>query len=108
MPNHGVGPPKGSTNCADGKKFKGAIRKALAKDRTALDRVAKKLIREAEKGSIHHIKELGDRVDGKVPQGIVGANGGPLEILQYDANKLSDLSQEELDTLLAIATKLKG
>lgn len=66
------GAPVGNQNAKKGKAWADAIRYALAHEPQALNRIARALIRKAAKGSINHIKELGDRVDGKVPQGIQG------------------------------------
>lgn len=74
----GPGAPKGNDNAARGKKWKDAIHKALAKDKNALERVAKKLIAAAEEGKIDAIRELGDRLDGKPSQSITGEDGGPI------------------------------
>lgn len=41
-------------------------------DRRGLRKVARKLIELAEQGDIQAIKELADRIDGKVPQAIAG------------------------------------
>jgi hypothetical protein len=48
-----------------GHKWHDAIRKALANDKQALERVAVALIASAEAGDMAAIKELGDRLDGK-------------------------------------------
>lgn len=42
--------------------------------------VAESLVNKAIDGDVQAIKEIGDRIDGKVPQGIVGADGGPLQV----------------------------
>jgi hypothetical protein len=54
-----------------------AIKDAEAKENSprALRRVAEKLLEEAADGNVQAIKELADRLDGKVPQGI--ENGDP-------------------------------
>jgi hypothetical protein len=46
--------------------------KAAGEDHKALRRVAAALLSKAMEGDMQAIKELGDRVDGKVPQGIEG------------------------------------
>lgn len=59
----------GSTNRADGKRWRMAIDKALEKKGTdqwaALVEVAETLIDKAKQGDMSAIKELGDRIDGK-------------------------------------------
>jgi hypothetical protein len=48
----------------------------------SLRRVAEKLLSEAATGNVQAIKEVADRLDGKVPQGIVGGDEGdpPLQV----------------------------
>ena len=41
----------------------------------SLRRVAEKLLSEAATGNVQAIKEVADRLDGKVPQGISGEGG---------------------------------
>jgi hypothetical protein len=59
------------------KPFRDALRMELAavgEDQKALRAIARKLIEAATEGKMDAIKELGDRIDGKVPQGIVGGD----------------------------------
>ena len=51
--------------------------KAAGEDHKALRRVADVLLSKAYDGDMQAIKELADRVDGKVPQGIEGTEDGP-------------------------------
>ena len=44
--------------------------------------IAEQLLTKAADGDMTAIKELGDRLDGKAPQAITGADGGPLVIIQ--------------------------
>jgi len=67
MPKTSGGQP-GNNNAEKGRKWRDAINKAIARDKQALERVAKALILKAEEGDIPAIKELGDRIDGKVSQ----------------------------------------
>jgi hypothetical protein len=48
--------------------------KRAGEDMPALRRGASKLVAMAEEGDIQAIKELNDRLDGKVPQGISNAD----------------------------------
>lgn len=50
--------------------------------RRKLHAIADKLVELAQQGEIQAIKELGDRLDGKAPQAITGADGGPLEVVE--------------------------
>lgn len=84
----GPGAPTGNQNAANGRKWRGAIDRALAersrKDQLdALDSVANVLIQQALAGEQWAVKELGDRIDGKVAQGIelAGMGGGPVEVV---------------------------
>jgi hypothetical protein len=61
----GAGPPKGSKNAAYPGMWRDALRRACARDKGTIDRVAKALIKAAEEGDISAIKEFGDRMDGK-------------------------------------------
>lgn len=76
----------GSTNRADGKRWKLAIEKALEKRGPsmveALADVAEQLIAKAAEGDISALKELGDRIDGKAAQSVAltDPDGGKLSI----------------------------
>jgi hypothetical protein len=50
---------------------------AAGEDHKALRRVADVLLSKAYDGDMQAIKELADRVDGKVPQGVEGTEDGP-------------------------------
>lgn len=69
------------------KPFRDALRLELAaagEDSKALRRIAQVLIDKAADGDMQAIKELADRVDGKVPQGLTGDDEdgtGPLQIV---------------------------
>jgi hypothetical protein len=45
-----------------------------------LRKIADALLREAESGNIVAIKEIADRLDGRVAQQITGADEGPIEV----------------------------
>jgi hypothetical protein len=53
-----------------------AIKEAEAKEShpRALRRVAERLLDEAAAGNVQAIKEIADRLDGKVPQGVEGGD----------------------------------
>lgn len=57
------------------------IRRALVQDPNRLRRIAEAMLDAAEEGNLAAIKEMGDRLDGKVPQAITGPDGGPAVIL---------------------------
>jgi len=56
------------------------VRRALARDKTALNDIAERLIAMARDGDLAAIKELGDRLDGKPAQSheLSGPDGGPI------------------------------
>ncbi len=66
------------------KPFREALRVAVkrplnddAKGKTKLDRIAAQLVSEAVDGDVPAIKEIADRLDGKVPQALVGDPSHP-------------------------------
>jgi hypothetical protein len=71
------------------KPFRDALIRAIKSkgaDDKALVRVAHSLLRQASKGNVPAIKELADRLDGKVPQGLIAdEDGGPivLQVVRY-------------------------
>jgi hypothetical protein len=57
------------------------LRRAIVQgDGERLRRIAERLLDKAEEGDLGAIKEVGDRIDGKAAQAIVGADGGDLVI----------------------------
>jgi hypothetical protein len=50
-------------------------------DGAALDRLIAALIAKAQEGDVPAIREVMDRVEGKVPQAIENGDDGPLELL---------------------------
>lgn len=77
-----AGRPPGSQN--KDKPFRDALRKQIAEmsgDPKKLERIAEKLLATAENGDIAAIKEVADRLDGKVAQALehTGADGGPIQ-----------------------------
>lgn len=77
----GKGAPKGNNNAGKNKPWSDALRKALLQsDGARLRRIAEALLKKAEEGDIAALKELGDRVEGRVIQQIEqsGKDGAPL------------------------------
>ncbi len=67
----------GNQNASKGKPWAQAIERALAKRSkgemvAALDDLAEKLLVQCDQGEMTALKELGDRLDGKAAQPIVG------------------------------------
>jgi hypothetical protein len=67
------------------KPFKDALRKAVARtdgDVRRLDKIAIALVAKACLGDVHAIKEIADRLDGRVPYKMGGDDKGePLSII---------------------------
>lgn len=79
----GPGAPVGNVNGLKHRRFAEVLTRVLLEnDGARLRTVALKLISLAEEGEISAIKEVLDRVDGKVPAGVelTGANGGELVV----------------------------
>lgn len=77
--------PKGNQNAAKAKVWSAAIERALAeksriKGKIMLDECARALVDKAAEGDVAALKELGDRMEGKPVQGIVGPDGGPIQV----------------------------
>jgi hypothetical protein len=62
-----AGAPKGNNNAAKTKIWSDALRKAIVQGKS-LDNIANALILKALEGDIAAIKEIGDRLEGKVAQ----------------------------------------
>jgi hypothetical protein len=58
-----------------------AINEASENGGTKLRDVADALVKEAIGGNIQAIKEIAERLDGKVPQAVVGEDDGPIGIV---------------------------
>lgn len=81
--------PEGNRNVEKGKSWSGALRAALAqyenkdakiKKGEALRKVAEVVVLKAIAGDKDAIKEIGDRLDGKPAQALVGFDGGPITV----------------------------
>jgi hypothetical protein len=76
---------RGNQYAAKGRRWATAIERALAKrSRTeqleALDDLAEVLLRACDSGDLVALKELGDRLDGRPKQALVGEDGGPVRV----------------------------
>lgn len=80
------GAPRGNQNAKRGTAWRDAVRRALARDKTALNDIAERLITMARDGDLAAIKELGDRLDGKPAQAheLSGPDGGPVRAMTFD------------------------
>lgn len=68
------GPPLGSRNAARPRIWSDAVRRAVLQGKK-LDKLAERLIEAAESGDMQALKEIGDRIEGKVTQTVAGENG---------------------------------
>jgi hypothetical protein len=70
-----MGAPKGNTNSSKNNRlWADTIRRAVVQaDGERLRRIAEALLEKAEGGDIQAMKEIGDRLDGKAAQTILGA-----------------------------------
>ena len=66
------GAQPGNKNAAKGKIWSDAIRMEIAQDRHRVRKLVRALLKKAEEGDVSALKEFGDRIEGKVPQGIEG------------------------------------
>ena len=78
-----MGAPVGNQNAAKAKVWHAAVMRALEKrgagdKMAALDELASKLLDACASGDLPALKELGDRLDGKPAQTIVGDLEQPL------------------------------
>lgn len=54
-----------------------AIKRREQDDPLALEKLADKLLAKVDEGDVAAIREFGDRIDGKVPQAIIGDDDSP-------------------------------
>ena len=80
--------PKGNQNAAKARIWSAAIERAI-RNRTgkskvdALDALAEKLLEQCDLGDIPALRELGDRLEGKPAQAILGGGeNGEFEIIE--------------------------
>ncbi len=87
------GPPGNKNSSAKNRLFADTVRRmAVQENGKRLRAVVESLYTSAEQGEVPAIKEIADRLDGKVPQGIVGADGRPLQIVEVPWLKGRDLA----------------
>lgn len=79
-----AGAPFGNTNATKNRPITDLIRRSLLEDDARRARqLADKLCEMAASGDLSSIKEIMDRIDGKIPQAIEhsGPDGGPVSLL---------------------------
>lgn len=73
-------PENNENSSVNNRLWANTIRRAVTQaDPDRLRRIAERLLDAAEEGNLGAIKELGDRIDGKAAQAIVGPDGGPVQ-----------------------------
>ena len=79
-----MGAPKGNQNAKKNKDWESAIKRAIARQHgnleSGLDHLASKLIEAIENGEGWAIKEIGDRIDGKPAQSVIGDPENPIHV----------------------------
>jgi hypothetical protein len=78
----GIGAPAGNKYAAKAKIWEQAIKRALARKSNdsvdkGLDTLADKLVEAAQNGDQWALREVGDRMDGKPAQAIIGDDDAP-------------------------------
>ena len=80
-----MGAPLGNKNATKNQVWRDAIRRVIAqKNGERLRAAAERLVSEAENGDVAALRELGDRLDGKASQLVIGPGedgGHKLEIV---------------------------
>jgi len=86
-----AGAPIGNRNAARGAEWRDALRKALKdyeasgiKRGQALRKIAEKLVEKALEGDMAAIVEIGNRLDGKPAQPVLGQHDLPLTVVFKD------------------------
>jgi hypothetical protein len=92
-----AGAPKGNQNATKAKQWTSAIERALEKRAKTnqtraevLDEMAEKFLKACDEGDLQSFKELGDRLEGKPAQAIVGADGGDFRMISRIENVIID------------------
>ena len=80
MLNRKRGGQPGNHNASRGTIWRDAIRKSLARDKQALERIAARLLKAAEDGDMGAIRGLGDRLDGKAALPVESITDNKLEV----------------------------
>jgi hypothetical protein len=75
-----------------------AIKEADADGVEAIQHLARALVTEGKSGNVAAIKEIADRIDGRIPQAIVGSDDDPpiAVVTDRDAAKVLGLLIEEI------------
>jgi hypothetical protein len=75
--------PKGNQNAVKAKIWSDRLKQQI-EERKLWPQLADALLNKALEGDVAAIKEVGDRIEGKVAQAIEGPNGGPIQLQQVE------------------------
>lgn len=76
-----------------------AIKEAIeGTDKTKLRAVADALVDKAMAGDVTAIKEVADRLDGKVPQGVIGDEENPLNFVHTITRQIVRAKSSDTDS----------
>jgi len=98
-----MGAPVGNQNAKKAKRWQDALNKALARFTTedgkvkageALDKIAETVVTQALAGNKDAWLEIGNRLDGKVPQAIIGGDEDDPPLKTVTRIELVDLSPD--------------
>lgn len=82
--------PIGNKNATKNRPFADAIRRVLLEnDGQKMRELAEKIVTMAGNGEIAALREVFDRIDGKVTQEVSGPDGGPIETRQVTDHDLA-------------------
>lgn len=75
-----------------------AIKRREQEDPQALEKLADKLLSKVNEGDVAAMKEFGDRMDGKVPQGIIGGDEDDPAVRTFTTIELVGVRPSTQDT----------
>src|SRR5215813_8473139 len=87
------------------KPFRDALRQVLAREngdvRSGLEKLAETLVRAAHAGEMPAIKEIIERIDGKVAQPLAGDEDNPLTLIHRIESIIVDAANPDSESLPA-------
>lgn len=97
-----AGAPIGNQNAKQSKIWQQAIKRAIARRAngtidSGLDELADKLVELVATGDLPALKELGDRLDGKPAQAIIGDADNPISVISRVERVLKRANPENRD-----------
>ena len=80
------------------KAFRMALKSEIERQPEALVEIARKLISKARKGDLRSIREFADRIDGRVPQAVVGDD-------EHDPIRIEATDEQREEAIAALLAK---